>query len=69
MGYFGWDFTPAAGTTPSCPDGFRYADNGAGLAFCLVEGLAIPTELAVTADCDQLSAGHIGFTWPAPSTR
>lgn len=49
----------------ACPEGARYATDGAGRAFCLFEGLTLPPDVEVTAVCQHLNRNYIGFGWPA----
>jgi len=53
----------SAEITP-CPPVARYATNGAGLAFCLFEHIALPNTDRIGEYCDSLHEGILGFAWP-----
>ena len=59
-GTFGYTFDTQL--TNPCPEGARFASNGGTGGFCLFGGLQLP-DADVTAMCDDLQSGTIGFSW------
>ncbi len=56
---------PTLAQATPCPDDARYADNGAGQAFCLFEGITLPAANDVAPYCHWLDYGYVGYQWTA----
>ena len=64
QGYIGFSWTETPETASyECPKGARYADNGAGVGFCLFEELWLPPSEDLASYCDYLDLGYIGWSW------
>lgn len=63
-GYIGFSWTESPATANyECPAGSRYADNGAGLGFCLFDDLWLPPADDLSSYCHYLEDGYIGYSW------
>jgi hypothetical protein len=63
-GYIGFSWTEGPRSQGyACPEGSYYTTNGAGAGFCIYGGLDLPKADNLTAYCQWLEYGYIGYHW------
>ncbi|MCH9684844.1 MAG: hypothetical protein K0V04_25640, partial [Deltaproteobacteria bacterium] len=63
-GFIGFHWTASDGTASyDCPDGAYASSNGAGLDFCIFDGLDLPQAENLEPYCHWLDYGYFGYSW------